>query len=145
SRTYSEDADQVAKLGEAVSLGHFDAGVTPVMKHIPGHGRGRTDSHFALPVVDANHADLSKTDFKPFKYLAHSNMKTGLWAMAAHVVYSALDPDSAATTSARIVQDVIRTEIGFDGVLLADDISMKALGGTVVERVKRTMGAGMDL
>lgn len=145
SRTYSEDADTVAKLGEAVCLGLLDGGVTPVIKHIPGHGRAKVDSHLSLPVVDASHADLSKTDFKPFKYLAEKNMKTALWAMAAHVVYSALDPDSPATVSKTVTDDIIRGEMGFQGVLIADDISMKALGGTLEERVAKTLAAGMDL
>jgi beta-N-acetylhexosaminidase len=145
SRTYSPDPDTVGKLGEAVCRGLLDGGVTPVIKHIPGHGRAKVDSHFALPVTDAGMEELSKTDFKPFKYLAHSDMKTGLWAMGAHVVYSQLDPDSAATLSRRIVDEVIRGHMGFDGVLLADDISMKALGGTLTSRVTGTMAAGMDL
>lgn len=145
SRTYSSDPGCVGALGEAVCRGLLDGGVTPVIKHIPGHGRAKVDSHFALPVVETDLSELSATDFKPFKYLSHSDMKTALWAMAAHVVYSDLDPDSAATVSARVVKDVIRGHMGFQGVLLADDISMKALGGTIESRVKATMAAGMDL
>lgn len=145
SRTYSADPEKVGRLGEAVCRGLLEAAVTPVIKHIPGHGRARVDSHYGLPVVETDLTELSKTDFKPFKYLAHSDMKTALWAMAAHVVYSSLDPDSAATVSKRIVDDVIRRDMGFDGVLLADDISMKALGGTIESRVALTMAAGMDL
>lgn len=145
SRTYSGDPDVVGKLGEAVCRGLLEGGITPVIKHIPGHGRPKVDSHFALPVTDAPYSELSKIDFKPFKYLAHSDMKTALWAMAAHVVYSSIDPDSAATLSRRIIDEVVRKEIGFEGVLLADDVSMKALGGTVESRVKDTMAAGMDL
>lgn len=98
-----------------------------------------------LPSTDATAEELSKIDFKPFKYLAHSDMKTALWAMAAHVVFSHIDPDSAATVSRRVVETVIRGEIGFNGVLLADDVSMKALGGSIESRVKGTMAAGMDL
>lgn len=145
SRTFSDSPDMVGRLGEAVCRGLLAGQVTPVMKHIPGHGRARVDSHVALPVVDTSLEILSTTDFKPFKYLAQADMKTALWAMAAHVVYSRLDPDSAATVSARVTRDVIRGEIGFDGVLIADDISMKALGGAIEERVARTMAAGMDL
>lgn len=145
SRTYSADPDQVGQLGEAVCRGLLAGAVTPVMKHIPGHGRARVDSHFGLPVVDTSAEILSKTDFKPFKYLAQTDMKTAVWAMAAHVVYSQLDSDSAATVSARVTRDVIRGDMGFDGVLIADDISMKALGGTIEDRVTRTMAAGMDL
>ena len=152
SRTYSNDPEVVGFLGEAVCRGLLEGGVTPVIKHIPGHGRAKVDSHLSLPVADVSHKELSETDFKPFKYLANLNgpdgqtdMKTALWAMAAHVVYSALDPDSAASISRRITDEVVRGEIGFQGVLLADDVSMKALGGTLEHRVKATMAAGMDL
>lgn len=145
TRTFSGDPDRVAELGGAVCRGLLDGGVTPILKHIPGHGRARVDSHFALPITDCSLADLSKTDFKPFKILAHSDMKTALWAMTAHVVYSSLDPDSAATVSKRIVDDVIRRDIGFEGVLLADDVSMKALGGELEDRIAATMAAGVDL
>lgn len=145
SRTYSDDPDLVGLLGEAVCQGLLDGGVTPVIKHIPGHGRAKVDSHLALPMVESSHSELSRTDFKPFKYLSHSDMKTALWAMAAHVVYSDLDRDSAASVSRRITDKVVREEIGFRGVLLADDISMKALGGTFESRVRGTLAAGMDL
>lgn len=145
SRTYSDCPDTVGKLGEAVCRGLLDGGVSPVIKHIPGHGRAKVDSHLSLPVVDASLPELSKTDFKPFKSLSQTDMKTALWAMAAHVVYSELDPDSTATTSKTITEDIIRTEMGFQGVLIADDISMKALGGTLESRVADTLAAGMDL
>ncbi|MFH1157563.1 MAG: beta-N-acetylhexosaminidase [Pseudomonadota bacterium] len=145
SRTYSDDPEIVGMLGEAVCRGLLEGGVTPVIKHIPGHGRARVDSHFALPVVDAPHNELSATDFRPFRYLAQSDMKTALWAMTAHVVYSGLDPDSAASVSRCITDEAIRKEIGFGGVLLADDISMKAMKGTLESRVRDTLAAGMDL
>ena len=145
SRTYSDSPETVGLLGEAVCRGLLDGGVTPVIKHIPGHGRAKVDSHHMLPSTDAALSELSKIDFKPFKYLASSDMKTSLWAMAAHVVFSSIDPDSAASVSRRVVDTVIRGEIGFNGVLLADDVSMKALGGSLESRVKGTMAAGMDL
>ncbi len=145
SRTYDESPEGVAELGDAVCRGLLSGGVSPVIKHIPGHGRAKVDSHLALPVVDAKKADLAAVDFKPFKTLSQSNMKTALWAMAAHVVYSDIDPDSPATVSAHVTEKVIRGDIGFDGVLIADDISMKALGGSIEERVAKTLGAGMDL
>lgn len=145
SRTYSNDPELVGYLGEAVCRGLLDAAVSPVIKHIPGHGRAKVDSHLALPVTEASHAALAEIDFKPFAYLSKTDMKTALWAMAAHVVYLSLDPDSAATVSRSITEKVVRGEIGFEGVLLADDISMKALGGTLESRVKNTMAAGMDL
>lgn len=145
SRTYSDAPEMVGLLGEAVCRGLLEGGITPVIKHIPGHGRAKVDSHLALPSTDAPLSELSKTDFKPFKYLSSTDMKTAVWAMAAHVVFSSVDPDSAATLSTRVVEDVIRGEIGFNGVLLADDISMKALGGTLESRVKGSMASGMDL
>lgn len=145
SRTYGDCADDVAYLGEAVCRGLLNGGVSPVIKHIPGHGRATVDSHHNLPEVKASMPDLLRTDFKPFKSLSQSDMKTALWAMAAHVVYSELDPDSTATVSKIVTDEIIRKEIGFEGVLIADDISMKALGGTIEERVEKTLAAGMDL
>jgi beta-N-acetylhexosaminidase len=145
SRTYSNDPELVGYLGEAVCRGLLEGGITPVIKHIPGHGRAKVDSHLALPVANVLHNELSAMDFKPFRHLSQSNMKTALWAMAAHVVYSALDPDSAASVSRRITDEVVRGEIGFQGVLIADDVSMKALGGTLESRIRATMAAGMDL
>lgn len=145
SRTYGDSPETVAHLGEAVCRGLLDGGITPVLKHIPGHGRAKVDSHHALPVTEESLSELSKTDFKPFKYIAQSDMKTAVWGMAAHVVFSSIDPDSAATVSRTVVEDVIRKEIGFEGVLLADDISMKALGGALESKVKDSMAAGMDL
>lgn len=145
SRTYGDSPEMIGLLGEAVCRGLLDGGITPVIKHIPGHGRAKVDSHFGLPQVEADLTELSKTDFKPFKYLSQTDMKTAVWAMAAHVVFSGVDPDSAASVSAKVVKDIIRREIGFTGVLLADDVSMKALGGTLESRIKGTMAAGMDL
>lgn len=145
SRTYSENPDMVGQLGEAVCRGLLDGGVTPVIKHIPGHGRAKVDSHFNLPVVEASIADLTAIDFKPFAYLAQKDISPAIWAMAAHVVYTDLDQQRAATLSPEIVSEIIRGHMQFDGVLLADDISMKALGGTMESRVKGTMEAGMDL
>lgn len=145
SRTYGANPDIIGKLGEAVCQGLLAGGVTPVIKHIPGHGRARVDSHLSLPTVETGPKEMVETDFKPFKYLSKSDMKTALWAMGAHVVYSNIDPDSAATTSLAITEKIVRGEIGFEGVLIADDISMKALGGALKDRVERTLAAGMDL
>jgi len=145
SRTYSSNPEVVSFIGEAVCKGLLEGNVTPVIKHIPGHGRSTVDSHLSLPRVEATLKDLSRKDFKPFKYMAHTNMKTSVWAMVAHVVYSGLDSDSAASVSKRITNNIIRKEIGFNGVLIADDISMKALGGTIESRIKATLAAGMDL
>lgn len=145
SRTYSDSADTVAQLGEAVCRGLLDAGVTPVIKHIPGHGRAKVDSHFALPVAEATAAELSQTDFKPFTYMSGTDIHRAVWAMAAHVLFPAYDAERPATLSPVITEKVIRGEMGFDGVLIADDVSMKALGGTIQSRIEGTMAAGMDM
>jgi beta-N-acetylhexosaminidase len=115
-------------------------GVLPVIKHIPGHGRALADSHLELPVVHASRAELEATDFAPFRALADMPL-----AMTAHVVYTALDPTGPATTSARVVAEIIRGHIGFDGLLMSDDMSMKALGGGFGERAAATFRAGVDL
>jgi beta-N-acetylhexosaminidase len=139
-RAYGRETGQVVALAEAVANGLMAGGVTPVIKHIPGHGRANADSHFALPVVTSPHAELSATDFAPFKALAHMPA-----AMTAHVVYSALDPDNPASTSAIVTREIIRGEIGFDGLLMSDDLSMKALRGPMRARAEAVIAAGSDL
>ena len=139
-RAYGDDAVTVATLGLAVCEGFLSRGVVPVIKHIPGHGRAGADSHLELPVVDATAADLSGVDFSPFTALRRMP-----WAMTAHVVYTALDADHPATTSATVINDIIRGTIGFDGVLVSDDIGMKALGGAFAERAAQSLAAGCDL
>jgi beta-N-acetylhexosaminidase len=120
--------------------GLMAGGVAPIIKHIPGHGRADADSHLELPRVDTEHGELSETDFAPFKALAHAPM-----AMTAHIVYSDIDPENPATTSPDMINTVIRTEIGFDGLLMTDDLSMKALSGSFRERAERSLTAGCDL
>ena len=110
------------------------------MKHIPGHGRATADTHFALPHVSASAEDLSATDFVTFRSLAHCPM-----AMTAHVVYDAIDPQRPATTSPKVVRDVIRGEIGFEGLLMSDDLSMNALAGSLAARAKAALFAGCDI
>lgn len=139
-RAYGSDPGRVATIGRAAALGFLDAGVLPVIKHIPGHGRARADSHLELPTVDTPRAELETTDFVPFRALADMP-----WAMTAHVRYTALDPERPATTSPTIIRDVIRGHIGFDGVLVSDDLSMKALGGSFAERTMAALAAGCDL
>ena len=139
-RAYGMDAEAVVTLGRAVADGLLDGGVLPVIKHIPGHGRAGSDSHLALPVVDAEHTLLSSQDFPPFRELSDLPL-----AMTAHVVYSAVDPDAPATISNRVINDIIRGEIGFDGCLMSDDVSMQALKGTIGERTERLFMAGCDL
>ena len=120
--------------------GLSDGGVLPILKHIPGHGRAMVDSHHLLPVVDTPRADLEAIDFVPFRALADFPM-----AMTAHVIFSAYDAARPATTSATIVAQVIRGSIGFDGLLMGDDVSMNALTGTVAERTRDTIAAGCDI
>ncbi len=139
-RAYGSDPEQVIALARAVAEGYMAGGVVPVIKHIPGHGRATADSHFDLPVVATTHAVLAKSDFAPFKALA--NMPA---AMTAHVVFSALDPAYPASTSTRVTHDIIRGEIGFDGLLMSDDLSMKALKGPMRGRAEEVMRAGSDL
>jgi beta-N-acetylhexosaminidase len=139
-RAYAEDPERVALLGGAAAEGLMQAGVLPVMKHVPGHGRAGADSHFELPRVDATIKELEAADFVPFQKLAHLPM-----AMTAHVVYSAIDPTGPATTSRKVVQEIIRHAIGFDGLLMSDDLSMKALSGSFAERTQALFAAGVDM
>src|ERR671912_1086163 len=121
-RAYGRDPQTVAVLGRAAAEGLLAGSVLPVIKHIPGHGRAFADSHLQLPVVETPRAELEAHDFAPFRYLADMPL-----AMTAHVVYTALDRARPATTSRKVVRDVIRGSIGFDGLLMSDDLSMNAL------------------
>lgn len=139
-RAYADDPQTVAQLGRAAALGLLDEGVLPIIKHIPGHGRAGVDSHHALPVVDASLADLVAHDFAPFRMLNDLPL-----AMTAHVVYTAIDRDNCATNSRRVIDDIIRGHIGFDGLLMSDDLGMKALGGSFASRCQSLLAAGCDL
>lgn len=139
-RSFSADPERVALLARAACDGLLAGGVLPVIKHIPGHGRAAVDSHLALPVVEAHRAVLEACDFAPFRALADAPM-----AMTAHVVYTALDASTPATTSRRVIDEVIRKSIGFQGLLLSDDLCMKALDGDPGERARRALGAGCDV
>lgn len=138
NRCYGDDATAVSRIGRAVAQGHLDGGVLPIVKHIPGHGRATLDSHFDLPHVDAALNDLVNTDFAPFRAL--NDMPMG---MTAHLVYDQLD-DRPATTS-RKMMGLIRDEIGFDGLVMTDDISMKALAGSLADLSKQSLAAGCDV
>ncbi len=139
-RAYGCEVTQVAALARSVADGFMAGGVLPVIKHIPGHGRATADSHLELPVVTEPHAVLSATDFAPFKALRDMPA-----AMTAHVVFTALDADNPASTSERVTRDIIRGEIGFDGLLMSDDLSMKALSGSFAARTRAVLRAGSDL
>lgn len=139
-RAFGSDPAQVARLGRAWVLGLQEAGCVPVVKHIPGHGRATADSHFELPRVLAARDELAE-DCAPFAALADS----GAWAMTAHILYEALDPTLPATLSETVIDRVIRHAIGFDGVLVSDDLCMKALRGNPGDLARQAMAAGCDL
>ena len=139
-RAYGADPLAVAGFGLAVCEGMIRQGVLPVIKHIPGHGRAKADSHLELPRVDASRKELEETDFIPFQALR--DMPLG---MTAHVVYTALDPERPATTSPLVVEKIIRGHIGFRGLLMSDDLSMKALSGDFGDRARAVFAAGVDI
>ena len=139
-RSFSSDPARVAVLARAACQGFLAGGVIPVIKHIPGHGRAKVDSHVELPQVETSRQELSDTDFVPFRALSDAP-----WAMTAHVVYSAIDPDRAATVSPTLIAEVIRGELGFEGLLISDDLSMQALDGSLSERTAASLAAGCDI
>jgi beta-N-acetylhexosaminidase len=139
-RAYGSDPAHVSVLGRAMAEGLLAGGVLPVVKHIPGHGRALADSHEHLPSVDAPREVLESNDIVPFKALADLPA-----AMTGHVVYPAWDARHCATESLAVVQNVVRGLIGFDGLLMTDDLSMKALSGTYAERTDRALLAGCDV
>ncbi len=139
-RAYGSRPDKVAAIARAVTDGLQQGGILPVLKHIPGHGRATADTHFRLPVVDTPKIELEATDFAAFRPLADLPM-----AMTAHVVFSAFDPAHPATTSATMIEQVIRGLIGFQGLLMSDDVSMNALAGSVAERTRAIFAAGCDM
>lgn len=139
-RAYGETPEPVIALARAAADGLFEGGVLPIIKHIPGHGRAGTDSHLSLPIVNTDIKTLELTDFQPFRAMADMPI-----AMTAHVVYSAIDPNAPATTSRKVIADVIRGIIGFEGLLMSDDVSMQALSGTIAERTRASLKAGCDL
>lgn len=139
-RAFSDDPAMVAAAAGAFARGLLAGGVLPVLKHLPGHGRAAVDSHLATPRVTASRADLAARDFQPFHVLR--DLPVG---MTAHVIYEAIDPARVATLSPVVVAEIIRGEIGFDGLLLTDDLSMHALGGGFAERAAAARAAGCDL
>lgn len=139
NRLYGTDPQTVMAAARVCAEAHLHGGVLPVLKHIPGHGRATMDSHLDLPRVDVSRATLSQTDFAAFRALADLPM-----GMTAHVVFSDIDPRGPTTTSASMIE-VIRKDIGFDGLLMTDDLSMQALSGTVTERSQAALAAGCDV
>lgn len=139
-RAYGEAPDEVAFLARAMAEGLLAGGVLPVIKHIPGHGRATSDSHFDLPVVETSLETLRQTDFVPFQALSDMPL-----AMTAHVKYPALDPRRPATTSRAVIKGVLRNEFGFSGVIMSDDLSMQALDGGMTLRARQSLSAGCDV
>jgi len=139
-RAYGGRPERVAALGRAACEGLLAGGVLPIIKHVPGHGRAEVDSHRECPRVETGRDELAASDFAPFQALAAMP-----WAMTAHVVFAAIDPDRPATLSPRVIGEIVRGEIGFDGVLIGDDLSMQALGGGLGARAARALAAGCDL
>lgn len=139
-RAFSSDPEIVAGLGRAACDGFRQAGVAPVVKHLPGHGRTRVDSHLRLPVVEASLAELEASDFRPFRALA--DMPLG---MTGHLLIQAVDSEAPATISSRVIAEVIRGRIGFSGILFTDDLSMEALSGSIRQRAAAAIAAGCDV
>ncbi len=139
SRALGSDPMRVAALGRATLDGLKSGGVVGVVKHMPGHGRARVDSHYELPVVDASDAEL-EADIAPFRKLNRAPM-----GMTCHLMFTAWDAENPASLSKTVIEDVIRGRIGFDGLLMTDDIDMKALSGTAGEKAARAVEAGCDL
>ncbi|MCB2079622.1 MAG: beta-N-acetylhexosaminidase [Novosphingobium sp.] len=138
-RALGADPMRVAALGRAILAGLARAGVAGCIKHMPGHGRALADSHKELPTVEASDEELA-IDMKPFQALADSPI-----GMTAHVRYTAWDADNPATLSPVVIREVIRSRIGFTGLLLSDDLDMEALSGSVPERAERAIAAGCDI
>ena len=139
-RAFSADPDVVGRLGRAAADGLMAGGVIPVAKHLPGHGRAQVDSHVALPVVDATLDTLQSNDFRPFRSLGDLP-----WGLTAHVVFAAIDPAQPATLSKKVIDTVIRGQLGFDGLLLSDDLCMDALAGPPAKRAQAALAAGCDV
>ena len=139
-RAFHSDPEVVALLGRATADGLLAGGVIPVVKHMPGHGRAMVDSHAALPRVATSRSELEHTDFRPFRALNDLP-----WGMTAHVVYEAIDPERPASTSPVVIGEIIRGHIGFDGLLVSDDLSMQALEGSLADRTRAALAAGCDV
>jgi len=138
-RSFGADVAQVVRLAGAMCRGLIDGGIVPIIKHIPGHGRAKVDSHEKLPVVSNSKAELDQTDFAVFKGLA-----TAPWAMTAHIIYSAIDPDAPATLSPKVIE-MIRNDLDYSGIIISDDLSMHALSGDFSSRTRDALAAGCDL
>lgn len=140
NRAFSDDKDLICLLASETIKGFSNHGVCSIIKHIPGHGRARADSHLELPVVDTDLKTLQETDFYPFTKLRDK----AKWAMTAHILYSVIDPLEPATFSPKVINK-IRQEIGFKDIIITDCITMKALKGSMGEKTKKSLDAGCDV
>ncbi len=139
-RAFANDSQVVSILANEVCEGYLSKGILPIVKHIPGHGRAMADSHIELPLVNAGRNELHKMDFEPFRHLCHMPA-----AMTAHIVYTTFDKKAPGTLSKTLINDVIRNDIGFDGLLFSDDIGMRALTGGFADRANGALNAGCDV
>jgi beta-N-acetylhexosaminidase len=139
NRCFGRDAETVARMGRAAADGLLAGGVLPIIKHIPGHGRVNMDSHFELPVLETDLETLQSSDFRPFRALSDLPM-----AMTAHIVYTDIDPERCATQSPAVIK-TIRNDMNFDGLIMTDDLSMKALKGSFADRCDASFAAGCDV
>ncbi|NRA19088.1 MAG: beta-N-acetylhexosaminidase [Oceanospirillaceae bacterium] len=138
-RSFGTDAQRVTAMGEQIIAGFMESGITPMIKHIPGHGRAMEDSHLTRPVVEHSLQELDESDFLPFRQLNHCP-----WAMVSHVVYAACDALPASVSKA-VVEKIIRQRIGFEGVLISDCVYMESLTGAIADRCQQVQQAGVDL
>jgi beta-N-acetylhexosaminidase len=139
NRSFGQNSHQIIDLARQICNSHLDNDIFPVIKHIPGHGRALCDSHLKLPIIDISLSELQKTDFMPFKNL--SDIK---FAMTAHILYPQIDKNYPVTLSKKIIE-IIRENIGFKNIIMTDDLSMKALSGSFLEKTKKSIDAGCDL
>lgn len=146
-RAYARDPMMVAQAADIVCNAFLDAGITPVIKHMPGQGRATSDSHYDLPRVSASFDELMQTDFLPFRMIAQKDYAESVWGMVAHIVYEDIDKDRPATLSPIVIEKIIRGAIGFDGLLFSDDLDMKALEsyGSIADRALLSLQAGADV
>jgi beta-N-acetylhexosaminidase len=146
-RAFSGDPEKVSRLGAHTCAMMLRHGIRPVIKHLPGHGRAKVDSHDQIPYIDASLEELTNTDFPPFIHCMEQSFSTELWGMVAHCCYTAIDADLPASLSPHLIQTIIRGEIGFTNLLMSDDLSMGALQnfGTIEERARKCLDAGCDI
>ncbi|MBU0799770.1 MAG: beta-N-acetylhexosaminidase [Alphaproteobacteria bacterium] len=147
NRAYSQDPVTVGELGGLISDTYLQSGIVPIIKHIPGQGRATLDSHKALPRVAATMAEMDATDFAPYRDILKHRFASAVWGMVSHIVYEAVDTQHPASCSAKVINDVIRRHLAFDGLLLSDDLSMDALStyGDEADRAVHVLKAGCDI